>query len=420
MISANIRSRNGDKLGKVAHLLKVAYIIGTYPLLTTTFIDREIMLLQQHGVTVDVLSIRRSSRKLSPEQRALQEDVTYLLPVSPPLLLIAHLYFVVRRPLNYLGIFFFLLTRSHPTPKSRLKTVLHFGEGVYAAYLLREKAYDQLHAHFVDRATTVALIASRLLDIPYSATAHANDIYVEPVLLPEKVAEAKFVATCTNYNKVYLERILSDEESAKVRCIYHGLDLSDYQPPERTVPLKPLLLSVGQLKEKKGFAYLLEACRFLRDWDYDFHCMIVGEGPLRGQLETQICHLGLEDTVSLCGALAHEEVIEKYREATIFVLPCILSADGDRDGIPNVILEAMAMELPVVSTRHSGIPEVVQDNLNGLLVPPAEAEPLAKALARLLDDPEKRLKYGMKGRETIIEAFAVESNVNKLLREFLV
>ena len=113
-------------------------------------------------------------------------------------------------------------------------------------------------------------------------------------------------------------------------------------------------------------------------------------------------------------------MIEQYRQATIFVLPCILSADGDRDGIPNVILEAMAMELPVVSTRHSGIPEVVEDGCNGLLVPPAESRPLAEALAQLLDDPERRLKYGMKGRETIMESFTVESNVNKLLREFLV
>ena len=419
-MSMNNGNMNGHMRLEAARWLKVAYVIGTYPLLTTTFIDREIMLLRQRGVTVDVFSIRRTSRTLSPEQKALQDKVTYLLPVSPLLLLLAHLYFAVRRPAAYWKVFVYLLTRPHPSLKARLKTVLHFGEGVYAAYLMRERSYDQIHAHFVDRATTVALIASRLLDIPYSATAHANDIYVDPVLLPEKVAEAKFVATCTHYNKVHLETVLRPEQQDKVRCIYHGLDMSRYEPQEDTAADRPLLLSVGQLKDKKGFAYLLEACRRLRDWGYDFQCRIVGEGPLRAELEDQIRQLGLQEVVSLCGALAHAEVIEKYRQATIFVLPCILSADGDRDGIPNVILEAMAMELPVVSTRHSGIPEVVHHGHNGLLVPPAEAEPLAEALARLLDEPESRLKYGMKGRETIIEAFTVESNVDKLLREFLI
>lgn len=417
----NNRNRTGNGYSPLegADQLQVAYIIGTYPLLTTTFIDREIRLLRQQGVTIDVYSIRRSSRKLSPEQKAAQEEVTYLLPVSPLLLLLAHLYFVLQRPAVYWRTLFYLLTRPHPTLKARLKTFLHFGEGVYAAYLLRERPYDQIHAHFVDRATTVALIASRLLNIPYSATAHANDIFVDPILLPEKIAEARFVATCTNYNKTHLETLLNGEKGGKLRCIYHGLDTSRYAPPARSIGDYPLILAVGQLKEKKGFPYLLEACRLLQDWGYDFHCAIVGEGPARGQLEEQIRRLGLEGTVSLSGALAHADVIQKYRLATIFVLPCILSADGDRDGIPNVILEAMAMELPVVSTRHSGIPEVVEDGCNGLLVPPAEAKPLAEALAQLLDDPDSRLKYGMKGRETIIEAFTVESNVNKLLREFL-
>lgn len=410
---------SGSPLLEKARALKIAYIIGTYPLLTTTFIDREIRLLRQRGVTVDIFSIRRSPRKLSAAQKALQEEVTYLLPVSPFLLLLAHLYFVLRQPLTYLRTLVFLLTRPHPTWQARGKTLLHYGEGVYAAYLVRGHAYDQLHAHFVDRATTVALIASRLLDIPYSATAHANDIYVDPVLLPEKVAEAKFLATCTNYNKTHLETILNNGQRDKVRCIYHGLDVSHYQPQARVATDRPLLLSVGQLKEKKGFSYLLEACRLLLDWGYDFRCTIVGEGPLRGQLEDQIRQLDLEESVTLLGALSHTEVIEAYRRTTIFVLPCILSADGDRDGIPNVILEAMAMGLPVVSTRHSGIPEVVEDGCNGLLVPPAAERPLAEALARLLDDGESRLKYGMKGRETIIESFTVESNVNKLLREFL-
>ena len=399
--------------------LKLAYIIGTYPLLTTTFIDREVRLLQRRGVYIDILSIRRPSRKLSPEQEKLQEDVTYLLPVSPAALLLAHLAFMLRRPLAYWQTLLYLLTRPHPALKARLKTLLHFGEGVYAAYLLQGWAYDQVHAHFVDRAATVALVVSRLLRIPYSATAHANDIYVNPVLLPEKMGDARFIATCTNYNKRHLESILGSENGDKLHCIYHGLDVSRYRPQRSAVRDKPLLLAVGQLREKKGYPYLIEACRLLKDWGYDFRCQIVGPGPLHSQLQAQIRRQDLEDVITLCGALPHEAVVAKYREATIFVLPCVLGADGDRDGIPNVILEAMAMELPVVSTNHSGIPEVIIDGVNGLLVPPAEAEPLAAVLAKLLDDPATRKKVGTKGRETIIETFTVERNVDKLLLKFL-
>jgi glycosyltransferase involved in cell wall biosynthesis len=400
--------------------LKLAYIIGTYPILTTTFIDREIKLLRSSGVDVKVVSIRRPSGKLSTDQKALQRNVSYLLPISLVSFIVGHLRFIFLRPMAYLSTLLYLLTRSHPSIQSRLKTVLHFGEGVYAAHILRHYPCSQIHAHFVDRATTVALVVSRLLDVPYSATAHANDIFVNPVLLPEKMAEAKFIATCTTYNKTHLAGVGGPTLSQKLHCIYHGLDVNHYHPLPQPPQKKPILISVGQLREKKGFAYLLKACRILKERGYDFDCQIVGEGPLRKNLEAQIRQLSLERTVTLCGALPHEAVIEKYRQATVFVLPCVVGADGARDGIPNVILEAMAMELPVVSTRHSGIPEVVEQGQNGLLVPPADEVALADALAQLLDNPDNMQKFGQNGRHTVMESFTVEKNVTRLLEQFKV
>jgi glycosyltransferase involved in cell wall biosynthesis len=154
------------------------------------------------------------------------------------------------------------------------------------------------------------------------------------------------------------------------------------------------------------------------DQGFDFECHIVGEGPLRESLESQITQLSLEDIVKLCGALPHQEVIEKYQQASIFVLPAILGANGDRDGVPNVILEAMAMELPVVSTQHSGIPEAVQDCISGLLVPPADEIALAQALERLLNDSDLRNNFGRSGRKTVMAQFNVEQNVEQLLEEF--
>ena len=408
-----------DNLNGKTDTLNLIYIIGTYPLLTTTFIDREVGLLRQWGVSLRIVSIRRTARPLSPEQRALQEDVTYLLPISWPSFIGAHLRFALLRPLAYWRTLFYLLTRPHPSLKARLKTLLHFGEGVYTAHLIGPAAVDQIHAHFIDRAATVALVVSRLLGAPYSVTAHANDIYVNPVLLPEKLAAAKFVATCTGYNKNHLSGLGEGLFNHKLSCIYHGLAVSQYRPARSTAPQKTMILAVGQLKEKKGFRYLLDACRILIAQGYALDCQIVGEGPLRPILEAQIRRLSLADSVTLCGALTHQEVIAKYRQAGLFVLPAVLGADGDRDGIPNVILEAMAMELPVVSTRHSGIPEVVQDGVNGLLVPPADGEALAKALARLLDDPAERRRLGRQGRQTVAAHFDLEQNVKRLLAEFM-
>jgi len=181
---------------------------------------------------------------------------------------------------------------------------------------------------------------------------------------------------------------------------------------------RPLLLSVGQLKEKKGFSYLIEACRFLKNRGYDFRCEIVGEGPKRAELEALITALDLDGTVVLQGALPHSEVVARYAQATLFALACVLAEDGDRDGIPNVVLEAMAMQVPVVSTRLSGIPEVVEDGLTGLLVQPGDAKTLADALARLLDAPDLRERLGRQGRKRVEERFNSRNNVGQLIELF--
>ena len=393
----------------------VVYIVGTYPLLTTTFIDREIAMLRELGVEVTIVSLRRPHGRLSPEQRNVAEKVRYVLPVAPLAFVRAQLRFGFGRPLVYLRTLLYLLTRSHATMMARLRTILHFGEGVQVADLLRHTPGNHpVHAHFVDRAAIVALVAGRLLDRPYSVTAHANDIYVEPVMLPEKIIEARFVATCTEYNAVHLVGV-APEAAANIACIHHGLDVDRYVPPEEARTTRPSILAVGQLKEKKGFTYLLAACAELRDRGHEFVCNIVGEGPLRPELEAQIRESRLEDTVSLHGALDHQGVIDQYRAASVFALPCITAANGDRDGIPNVILEAMAMELPVVSTRHSGIPEAVDDGSSGLLVAQRDAAALADAIEQLLVDSAVRRQMGRVGREIVVSRFDVATNVKLLM-----
>ncbi len=399
--------------------LALTYIIGTYPLLTTTFIDREIRTLRSWGVDASVISVRGPVADLSPDQKALAADTHYVMSTLAAWSVIRHHFrFLAKRPGRYLGTLVDLIRSRHPSWRSRLRTIAHFGLAVHVAGLIDDTSTpDRLHAHFADRAALIALVAGRILDLPYSLTAHANDIYVEPVLLEKKLAGAEFVATCTGYNATYLSET-ARTPAASISRIYHGLPLADYSPHPRSEEEPPVMVAVGQLKEKKGFAYLIEACSILAKEGVSFRCEIIGEGPLRTDLERAIAIEGLQDRLTLRGALPHNEVIDAYRRAALFVLPCVVADDGDRDGIPNVILEASAMELPVVSTRISGIPEAVEHGETGLLTAPGSTEELTAALKRLLGDAEERRRFGEAGRQLIGERFDVEVNVKQLHRMF--
>jgi glycosyltransferase involved in cell wall biosynthesis len=401
----------------VGSVPRVSYVVGTYPQLTTTFIDREIAALREKGADIAIVSIRPPHGPLSPEQEPIRSRVRYLLPARARDVARAFAFWLLRRPFALLAESVWLLTRPHHDA-SRMRSLAYISAGLCAAYRLRDRRGVHVHAHFVDRAATVAAIAARLLGTTYSATAHANDIYREPFMLGEKVGRATFVATCTEYNRAHLAGEVRPGDVSKVICLYHGLDLGRYRPAagERADP--PTLLAVAQLKEKKGLRYLVEACAQLRDAGVAIRCEIVGDGPLRPELAAQIDELGVGDCVVLHGALPHEEVLERYRAATAFVLPSVVAADGDRDGIPNVILEAMAMELPVISTPVSGIPEAVRDGDTGMLVQPHDSTGLVDAITRLLADPDRARQLGRNGRRLVADRFDVTANAERLLEQF--
>jgi colanic acid/amylovoran biosynthesis glycosyltransferase len=393
----------------------VGYVIGTYPSLTTTFIDREVRRLRAIGVGIEIVAMRRSTTPLSDEQVPLGSSVHYVLPVDPARQLRAHLRFAVSA--RYWGTLARLVTWPHPTIRARVRTLVHFAQGVEVAHVFAGRPPARVHAHFVDRAAIVALVAARLLRVPYSATAHANDIYVNPVLLREKVASADLLVTCTEANAEHLRSELG-ADAARVVRLYHGIELDHYRPSSWERTGEPIVVAVGQLKEKKGFAHLIEACALLRERGLTFRCIVIGDGPLRSELEAQIADRGLGDRVRLLGWSTHDEVIDWYRRAAVFALPSVISGDGDRDGIPNVVLEAMAMELPVVATEVSGLPEAVEPGRTGVLVPPGDVEALAEGLADLLNDRAERERLGSAARERVTQLFSVERNVDLLARAF--
>ena len=396
---------------------RLSYVIGTYPALTTTFIDREISALIDLGVDVRIVSMRRPATEPSEAQRPLAARTEYVLPPNPLRLGASQLRWLVRRPITYLHALAYLLTRRHEHG-SRLRTLAHFVMGAEVANRLRHRADGHLHAHFADRAATVAYVAGRLLGTGYSLTAHANDIYLNPNLLPMKIGSSRFTATCTEYNLAHLRKTLAPSVARRIQRIYHGLELGTYAQLGEGRSATPTIVSVGQLKEKKGLRYLVEAVAMLRDRGLHVACRIIGDGPLRADLSDLIEYHRLGDRVELLGALPHHEVIRHYAAARIFALPCVVAEDGDRDGIPNAILEGMASGLAVISTPISGIPEVVNHETTGLLIPPGDSSALADAIERLLRDEELGSRLGSGGRAFVIDAFDMHRNAERLLEAF--
>ncbi|HRW06731.1 MAG TPA: glycosyltransferase family 4 protein [Caldilineaceae bacterium] len=411
---------------------KIVYILKGYPRLSETFIINEIYLLEQMGVTLRIFSLKGGEgQKSHAVVDKIQASVTYLpktksvtatpfmrwLATHLPKFAAAHSRLIRRRPQAYLralsyAIFGLSLQCSLQSgirfKKSFIKEFLQ--AGTIAEAILAEKSVGHLHGHFCHGATTVTMLVSHMTGIPFSFTAHAKDIYLPDLnpngLLATKLAAAEFVATCTDANRRHLEALYPG--GAPIHTIYHGLDTTKFAPVDRTADGAkiPVILSVGRFVEKKGFPYLVEACRLLRDRGHIFHCRIVGQPDEQSALITKLIDEGdLGTCVSVQGGVTQEELRRIYHESTIFALPCFVVDNGDRDGIPNVLAEAMATALPVVSTNISGIPEIVSDGVNGLLVPQKDATALANALERLLTDPALRGALGHAACTTIRDLF---------------
>ena len=386
----------------------IGFLLKTYPKLSETFILEEILGLERLGVKLHIFS-------LNPPQDAtvhstfdqVRAPVTYLPEKFHRDCAVAQLKWALRNPLRYLKSLWFAGWRPEGQGLRDLLRAGALGEK------LREAGIAHLHAHFISEPTGVAELVNRLTGIAYSVSAHAKDIYLgEPKILQRKLQGAKFTVTCTCYNRTHLATIATD---AKIFRMYHGIDLKRFSSAAKSVKTKPpLILSVGRLREKKGFVTLIKACLALQLSGVDFRCEIVGYGEDQVKLQRLIDSYGLSSIVVLTGKMTHTELIERYRQATLFVLPSQIAEDGDRDGIPNVLLEAMAMELPVVSTDVSGIPEVIKQGVNGWLIPPQDVMALTNAITAVLVNPAQRARMGKEGRNLVETMFCNDQNLRLL------
>lgn len=391
---------------------RVAFILPEFPNLTGTFYMNEIAEVRKQ-MKACVLAIQRGEQTQDVSD-ALLKDACFL-EEGEKSVFVDHLVAAARRPLGYVRALVLALRGRRFGMLKRFRLM-----PFWARYLTR-CGYTIMHAHFADLATEAAMMLARLTGIPFSFSAHAYDIYIDPRWMRRKVREAKFVLTCTEYNRQYmLEHLIRSEDGPLYRQ-YHGLDVTKFQPSERPARKKGdemTLLSIGRMVEKKGMIYLVRACALLADRGVNFRLIMVGEGPLRKELEACVREMGLQDRATFPGALRHEQLVPVYQESDCYVLPCVVLPNGDRDGIPNTIAEAMCMEVPVVSTRISGIPEFLRDGETGLAVDEHSAPAVAEAVTRLYEDPELAGRLAKAAHAQILDEFDVAKNSMMLVRLF--
>jgi glycosyltransferase involved in cell wall biosynthesis len=368
----------------------LGYILKGYPRISETFISNEILLLEQLGFSLSLFSMRQPREGFTHRSvKEIKARATYLpeklIPHLPRLLY--HNSLLARCcPDGYRRAFRLMVRRLRRSRTSAtFRHLLQAGYLVHA--LLPGTGVGHLHAHFAHSPTSVALFASELSGLPFSFTAHAKDIYIsDPAQLREKAQFARFVVTCTERNRQYLAELAPP--TTPMHCIYHGINVelfigtaTERQP---TPPFR--ILTVARLVEKKGLPTVFRALRLLLDQGHPIRYCLIGDGEDRRAILKLTERLGVGRVTEWLGTQPHEVVLEEYRKADLFVLGCQVARDGDRDGLPNVFLESMAMGVPVVATKVWAIPELVEDGRSGLLVPPEEPQAMAAAMGRLLTD----------------------------------
>jgi glycosyltransferase involved in cell wall biosynthesis len=390
----------------------VGYVLRKFPVLSETFILNELLALEALGVPLYIFSLERpNDPRFHEDLPKLKARVAYV-PDSMGKLVRHHnrvkKYFKKR----YNAALRYALASAKP------KLFWRFLQSGYVANEARRLHLAHLHAHFANRPASVALLASKIAGIPFSFTAHAMDIFKSEVrskALQRKIREARAVVTVSEYNKAYLEKLTSAARTKVVR-IYNGIRLDRFIPNGVPPPEPFTILCVARLVEKKGLDILVEACHRLAERELSFRCWIVGKGRMRQQLDRQIKTSKLRRHVQLLGPHTQEEVLERYRAASLVVLPCVEGPDGNRDGLPVSIIEALACGLPVVTTPMTGIPEVVRHDHNGLLVPPGDAGALAAAIESVIRHPDLRARLAANARPSVEASFDLRETVLELRR----
>jgi len=389
----------------------IGYVVKRYPRYSETFIVNEILAHEAAGVPIEIFSLRPPCDPHFQDAIArVRTPVTYIRSDS---VRSTDFWSMLRQAADQLPAVWSALADIPPDDARDV------WQAALLAQHVAQRGIRHLHAHFASTATTVAALAARMAGVTYSFTAHAKDIYGPEVRhddLRRKLGHAAAAITVSEYNADHLRRTYGAAADCVTR-VYNGLLLDEftYRAPDTRAPR---ILAVGRLVEKKGLADLIDACAILANAGRSFTCQIIGGGLLEATLREQIARLALESRVELLGPRPRTEVVQYMQTAAVMAAPCIVSEDGDRDGLPTVLLEAMALGTPCVSTNVTGIPEIVHDGVTGILVPEHHPQQLADVLDRLLRDARLRVRIAVAARALIERSFDERRNAEQIREIF--
>lgn len=401
---------------------KVAYIASWFPALTETFILFEILAVERQGAAVEVFPLLGQHGKLMHPEAAAVVRRTHYHPLLSLAIVRANLHFLWRQPGAYFGALWILLRSTWGSLRYFSGALVFFPKMAYLARHMELEGITHIHAHFASHPAAAAFVIHRLTGIPYSFTVHGSDLHRDQHMLREKVAEAAFVATISEYNRRVILDVCGPQCAGKVEVIHCGVDTEVFRPhgeDRRSDSGRPFtVVCTGKLYEVKGQKYLIEACRLLRDRGVEVACEFVGDGPDREMLARRVAEVGMEDCVRFHGRVTQHRIAQILAEADILAAPSVPASDGRREGIPVVLMEAMACGVPVAASDLSGIPELVEHGETGLLVPPGDSTALADALQRLASDPQLRRRLAAAARDKIVRQFNLHTNASLLIHRF--
>lgn len=403
---------------------RVAYIVSKFPKLTETFVLYEALALRDLGVEIHIFPLVPYEEKVAhPEIESLQKSV-HLAPLFSGAVLGAMLSLAVRSPLRFARSVTSLLRGSGGSPGHFARGLAIFPRACWIARQLQKERFDHVHAHFANHPALAARLVHDLTSIPYSFTAHGSDLHRDPRGLRTKVEASSFTVAISEYNKRFILHRTGEDLASRIDVLFCGADLGRFQDEraptteERTEdsePKQPFRIAcVAALREVKGHTHLLAAIEAARARGIDVQCELAGDGPLRARLETEIRTRGLEGSVRLLGPCQRDEIRALLGRSDAIALSSILDSSGRREGIPVSLMEGMAAGLPVISSRLSGIPELVTNGESGLLADPGDEAGLAEAIQTLAADPALRRRMGAAGRARVERDFDLKQNAAAL------
>lgn len=403
--------------------IKIAYILSRFPAFTETFIIREVREIRRRGIGVEVFSLKYAKdREASHADTKELYRSTHYIPYFFSGEVWGAVYFFLRtQPGLTFKTLFSLIRYSFRSPMALLKSIAIFPKSLAIAKKLRDIGTNKIHTHWATIPATAAWIVSRLNGTEFTFTTHAWDIFKADSMLGEKLRAAAGVITISEFNKNYLLAKYKGIAPDKIKVIHIGIDLGRFKPHDRTRhDGEFVVLSIGRLVETKGFQFLLRACKLLRKKNLAFRCRVIYVSDAYEKEFFKLYEeLGSKDSVELISEVPQERILDYYNSADCMAQPCIVDKHGDRDGIPTVIVEAMATDLPVISTPVSGIPEVIVNDVTGLMVGEGDAAGLADAIERLYNDRMLGSRLGKNGRELVEREFNISHNVDLLLEVIL-